>query len=329
MINYTNTSGNNARYDAIIDKSYDPENKIGACIKVDFKGKSLPEVFSTIQSLVKENIISYVYNPDFQKIRIVYDDCLIYAQVSEKENNLINIYINAPFNRIDSYLDYFISIKADQLKFIDWCYKSEGRLETSTIKLKNVEKISNNAYPWFNNDPIAYFKKYLDSNSANLLLLGPPGTGKSSFIAYMIREFGLETLITYDRELLDSDQLYSKFISSKYNLLLIEDADTMLLSREKDNNNMLHKLLNTSDGIVDTSGKKIIFTANIENKSRIDSALIRPGRCFDIVDFRHLTYKESCVVADELGIDLKKEKEYTISEIYNGTGKQIQKMGFL
>jgi hypothetical protein len=145
----------------------------------------------------------------------------------------------------------------------------------------------------------------------------------------MIREFGLETLITYDRELLDSDQLYSKFISSKYNLLLIEDADTMLLSREKDNNNMLHKLLNTSDGIVDTSGKKIIFTANIENKSRIDSALIRPGRCFDVVDFRHLTYKESTVVADELGIDLKKEKEYTISEIYNGAGKQIQKMGFL
>lgn len=338
-LSYVNTSGNNARYDSIIDTYYNPANKIGDTVKVDFKGKSLPEILHLIRNLFRDSKeLAYVYNPDFQKLRIVFKNntgpfCLsflVYAQVQENYNNLINIYINSESGQISDLISRFDCIKADKLKYVDWLYLCGSSIESNKVKLKDTPNLCNSAYPWLKFDPVGYFKSFLDSKSSTLLLFGPPGTGKSSFISYMIKEFELETMITYDRDLLNSDQLYSRFISSKHNLLLIEDADTLLLSREKENNHTLHKILNAADGIVDTTGKKIIFTANAENKSRIDPAITREGRCFGSIDFRNLTLEEATKVCEELDVPLPSwdASEFAISEIYNNKKRKIETVGF-
>lgn len=62
-------------------------------------------------------------------------------------------------------------------------------------------------------------------------------------------------------------------------------------------------LLNESEGVCENE-IKIVITTNLTNIDKVDSALIRQGRTFDIVDFRNLTRDEAKVVADEEGLDI-------------------------
>jgi len=116
------------------------------------------------------------------------------------------------------------------------------------------------------------------------------------------------------------------------NFLVFEDADAYLTSRES-GNKVIHKFLNAGDGLISKSNKKIIFTTNLQSITDIDSALTRPGRCHDILQFRSLTTDESIKVASICKIEIKlPEKEYTIAEIFNtqtNTEKKvIRNIGF-
>jgi ATP-dependent 26S proteasome regulatory subunit len=98
---------------------------------------------------------------------------------------------------------------------------------------------------------------------------------------------------------------------------------------------MMHRFLNASDGLISMKGKKIIFTTNIPNIGDIDDALIRPGRCFDILNFRNLTKLEAQVVVDEFYTGekpvLDKDK-YSLAEVTNlgrNRGKSRNKTGFV
>lgn len=129
-------------------------------------------------------------------------------------------------------------------------------------------------------------------------------------------------MLTYEEGLMHSDGLFIDLIkSASSNLLVVEDADTLLMPRSKEGNPVMNKLLNVSDGIMKDQGKKIIFTANItyNNINKIDPALLRPGRAYDVQDFRHLTYQEACKVARLLGIaaPAAKLKGVTLAQLTN------------
>jgi ATP-dependent 26S proteasome regulatory subunit len=42
----------------------------------------------------------------------------------------------------------------------------------------------------------------------------------------------------------------------------------------------MSRFLNISDGLIKLPNKKLVFTTNVTNFENIDSALLRPGRCF-------------------------------------------------
>jgi ATP-dependent 26S proteasome regulatory subunit len=66
---------------------------------------------------------------------------------------------------------------------------------------------------------------------------------------------------------------------------------------------MMHRFLNVGDGLVTTKGKKMIFSTNLPSIRDIDSALVRPGRCFDIVTFAPLEVSEAQALADALEVN--------------------------
>jgi ATP-dependent 26S proteasome regulatory subunit len=76
--------------------------------------------------------------------------------------------------------------------------------------------------------------------------------------------------------------------------------------------------LNVGDGLITVKGKKLVFSTNLPSVNDVDPALIRPGRCFDIVSFRNYTKKEAKALAKKLNIDLKADKEeYSLAEIFH------------
>jgi len=99
--------------------------------------------------------------------------------------------------------------------------------------------------------------------------------------------------------------------------MVLEDSDAFLKSRS-DGNTMMHRFLNVGDGLVTTKGKKMIFSTNLPSIRDIDSALVRPGRCFDILTFDALSQEDADKLAVKLGVTVEHDKkDYSLAEIFN------------
>ena len=157
----------------------------------------------------------------------------------------------------------------------------------------------------------------MNADSNILLLIGPPGTGKTSFIRGLLQHQKTSAIVTYDSEILEKDYVFARFIESASEIMVLEDADTFLKPR-KDGNTMMHKFLNVGDGLVTTRRKKMIFSTNLPSTKDIDPALIRPGRCFDIVHFDLLNQTQAESAAQALGVTLGEPKEkWSVADLFN------------
>ena len=179
----------------------------------------------------------------------------------------------------------------------------------------------------------------MESSANILLLIGPPGTGKTTFIRGLLAHRSCSAIVTYDAGILEKDGFFARFIEDDAEVMVLEDSDTFLKSRS-DGNTMMHRFLNVGDGLVTTKGKKMIFSTNLPSIRDIDAALIRPGRCFDIVEFKPLSIDDANKLANKLNTTIPEKKtgevvEYSIAEIFNQqterkhTSKANRKVGFV
>lgn len=116
---------------------------------------------------------------------------------------------------------------------------------------------------------------------------------------------------------LDNVSMTTFLLENRNSVLVIEDSEELITSREDIRNSSLSMLLNLTDGLLGESlGIQIIATFNTDVKN-IDRALLRKGRLSMIYEFKALELHRSNLLLEQLGFTAKVTKGLTVAEIFN------------
>lgn len=135
-----------------------------------------------------------------------------------------------------------------------------------------------------------------------IILHGEPGVGKSSISQAIAKEYDMTiTNISTSNpnlipSMIDSIKRNNSSLSGHTQILLIEDIDCAMLTKEYDTNGRmttrrsnLGELLNELDGLSAVSNVIYIFTTN--HIEKLDPALIRPGRIDLKLEIKYVNFE--------------------------------------
>lgn len=245
---------------------------------------------------------------------------------NENDTSMIwNIYIkdimNDEIQSFDKLLKKYISPDIFGIGEIDYFYYKKGDIAKKTFyKYSNeFSYIIPNLYPWLDINKLV--DAFTESNENILILTGDPWVGKTTLVKYLITHFieknGVkdddDVTIAYckDEKMVEDDEFWIDLNMSEYNLLILDDFDNGLAPRTENqkDNSFVSKLLSFSDGVLD-SKVKVIITTN-RDLDAIDSAIMRPWRCFDVLKLRSLSVPEALDVWTK-NLELSQESFDTI-----------------
>jgi len=163
--------------------------------------------------------------------------------------------------------------------------------------------------------------KNINKPNTNGLYLfhGDPGTGKSTYIKYLIHRINKKVIFLSTKMAgqLDNAAMTPLLLQNRNAIIIIEDAEELITSRDDFRNSNLSMLLNLTDGLLGESlGIQIIATFNTDLKN-IDKALLRKGRLSTIYEFKLLTLDKTNALLKKLGHNIQIEQTLSVADIFN------------
>jgi ATPase family associated with various cellular activities (AAA) len=174
-----------------------------------------------------------------------------------------------------------------------------------------------------------YVRTLRSEHSGLTIFRGPPGTGKTSFLRYLIHKLKRTHAFYYlpvSHYGMLSDPAMAQFWIHETlartgikKVIILEDAEPLLLERSGDNWRHLSNLLNVSDGLLGEFLRVHILCTMNADAAQIDPAVLRSGRLLASREFGRLRAEDARKLAAAKGLRLPLQEDYSLAEIYHGS----------
>lgn len=233
---------------------------------------------------------------------------------------------------LDDLVNDIAALKAtdkEQEHEINIIVNTQSGLELRNLPIKPVKLEIDKFY----NDDFAPVHKIVlerltkENDKGIVLLHGLPGTGKTTYLRHLIGSTNKRVLFVSPTvaENLTGPAFLDLLIEYPNSVLVIEDAENIIMDRKANNSSGVSNLLNLSDGLLsDCLNVQIICTFN-NALSMIDSALMRKGRLIAEYHFDKLHVNKARELAQHLGLDLDIRRPMTLAEITNADKQDFDK----
>ncbi|MCH5600850.1 AAA family ATPase [Niabella ginsengisoli] len=192
------------------------------------------------------------------------------------------------------------------------------------LKGMEIKRIKLDLQLFYENDFIetdAVIQKRLrNKNDKGIVLLhGLPGTGKTTYLRHLVGKLKKRVLFLSPGvagNLMNPDFI-ELLIDNPNSILVIEDAENIIMDRKYSSSSSVSNLLNISDGLLaDFLNVQIICTFN-SSLTMIDNALLRKGRLIAQYEFGKLGTDKAQALSKHFGFGTLVKEPMSIAEIAN------------